>query len=299
MRLSFLLSALAVGLLCSGTMLQAENTLRYKTIHIPELTQPIAYGINDIGQIVGVGMDTSGNAHGFLYAKGKIKLLDFPGAEAGSTSPAAINDLGQIVGSYIDNTIGEFKQFVYFHGVFTTLDLPGNAAAISNLGEIVGTFGSFSNNSLGEQGFLYSQGKVTIIDYPNSFNTMLSGINDFGQIVGWFYDNATQHYHGFVYGNGVFSNPINFPGATDTSLAGINDEGQIIGGYPNNAFLYENGRFIPVRYPNPDTSFTGVNAINNRGDILGNYSIGNTLATSPFLASPNTTCENPGDDGHI
>jgi probable HAF family extracellular repeat protein len=284
---SFLLSCLALGFLCSGTVLKAEDTFNYQTISVHNLSQVIAYGVNDPGQVVGVGMDDSGNGHGFLYVKGKTTLLDAPGAQPGTTAPAAINDLGQIVGSYNDNTTGAFKQFLYFNGSFTTIDLPGNPTGMNNLGDIVGTFGSFTNSSLGEQGFLYSHGKVTVIDYPNSFNTQLGGINDFEQIVGWFYDN-TGSYHGFVYGNGAYSNPINFPGAAFTSLVGINDEGQIIGGYPNNAFLYENGAFTTIKFPNPDTTYTGVNSINNRGDILGNYSIGNTLATTPFLAVPQT-----------
>jgi len=242
-RIALMLSALALGFLCAENMAKADDTLNYKTVRIPKLSQPVVYGINDLGQIVGVGVDESGNAHGFLYAKGKLTLLDVPGAHPGTTVPTAINDLGQIVGSYGDDTTREFKQFLFFHGVFTTINLPGNPAAINNYGQIVGTFGSYSNSSLGEQGFKYSQGNVTVIDYPNSFNTGVSGINDFGDIVGRFYD-AAGYYHGLIYSNGVFSDPIDFPGASFTSLAGINDQGQIIGGYPNNAFYMRTARFM-------------------------------------------------------
>ena len=43
-----------------------------------------AYGINDVGQIVGDYTDSSGAHHGFLYSGGTYTTLDDP---LGSTSP--------------------------------------------------------------------------------------------------------------------------------------------------------------------------------------------------------------------
>jgi len=82
-----------------------------------------AFGINAMGQIVGLYEDASGN-HGFLYGNGTYTTLDDPLASPGGdgTSAFGINDLGQIVGSY-SNASGN-HGFVLSGGTYTTLDDP-------------------------------------------------------------------------------------------------------------------------------------------------------------------------------
>ena len=69
----------------------------------------------------------------------------------------------------------------------------------------------------------------TQIDFPGAVATVVFGLNDRGQIVGFFGD-APSVLHGFLLDNGVFTQ-IDLPGAKLTKAYGINDRGQIVGGF--------------------------------------------------------------------
>ena len=56
-------------------------------------------GIAAHGEIVGRFDDNNGTEHGFTLIAGKFSTVDYPGA--GFTEAIRVNDLGQIVGSYI------------------------------------------------------------------------------------------------------------------------------------------------------------------------------------------------------
>src|ERR1035438_6176870 len=57
-----------------------------------------AWGVNNSGQAVGTGYLSSSSFHAFLYSGGKMVDLGPPGSY--QASAAAINNSGQIVGSY-------------------------------------------------------------------------------------------------------------------------------------------------------------------------------------------------------
>jgi uncharacterized membrane protein len=100
-----------------------------------------------------------------------------------------INDLGQIVGVYLDGT--GFHSFLDKRGVFTTIDPPGQVAlatSINNLGQIAGSF-PFCDDT-GCPGFLDTNGVFTTISVPGAIYTVPEGINDLGQIVGIYADSA-------------------------------------------------------------------------------------------------------------
>src|SRR5215467_646140 len=71
------------------------------------------------------------------------------------------------------------------------------------------------------------QYSFTTIDVPGAINTQAFGINDSGQIVG-FFDDALGG-HGFVLDTGGNFTTIDVPGASSTRAFGINDSGQIVG----------------------------------------------------------------------
>jgi hypothetical protein len=77
-------------------------------------------------------------------------------------------------------------------------------------------------------GFLYSGGVFTTIDVPGGNATLANGINDAGQIAGYYVDSSGEH--GFLDSSGVFT-AIDAPGAYQTYPHGINGAGQIVGSH--------------------------------------------------------------------
>ena len=227
----------------------------FTTIDVPGAGGTAAFGINSAGQIVGFFIDLTGT-HGFLYSGGIFTTIDVPGSgipgsgtvKLAATRAFGINAAGEIVGSFDatspDQTITTTHGYLYSGGIFTIIDFPGayftEAFGINNAGEIVGSM-SFPGVG-GTSGFLYSRGTFTAINNPNSSSpppnpgdnlvTVATGINDRGQIVGFFTDVGA--YRGFVYERGSFTT-IEPPGADTPNFAlGINNAGHIVG-YFNSA----------------------------------------------------------------
>src|SRR5204863_7137588 len=124
-----------------------------------------ANGINDSGQIVGFyttgDLITGGRGHGFLYSGGIYTTLDDPLA-TGGTFATGINNAGEVVGYYFDYGDPKTHGFLYSDGIYTTLDDP--SATVGS------AFGSGS--------------------------TVANGIDDAGDIVGYYTD-STGLNHGF------------------------------------------------------------------------------------------------------
>ncbi|HYZ31683.1 MAG TPA: hypothetical protein VE684_05295 [Crenalkalicoccus sp.] len=156
------------------------------TLDVPGARETELNGINDFGQIVGFSPNVGDGepllSGGFLYDHGQFTSITAPGPIS-FTVPHGINDLGEIVGS-----VGG-HGFIDKHGEFTTIDFPGatfgtEAFGINNLGQVVGE--ALIERGVIE-GFLYDHGQFTTINYPNPMGppeTILRGINDFGEIVG-------------------------------------------------------------------------------------------------------------------
>ncbi len=118
----------------------------------------------------------------------------------------------------------------------------------------------------------------TTIDFPGATQTSANGINNAGQIVGFYGPGGSRH--GFLLSSGSFST-IDFPGATQTHGDGINNAGQIVGGFcggvgiscffgNNNGFLLSSGTFSTI--PNFSGAVaTNANGLNNVGQIVGNF----------------------------
>jgi probable HAF family extracellular repeat protein len=126
------------------------------------------------------------------------------------------------------------------------------------------------------------QYSFTTIDYP------AKGINDSGQIVGYFGDAAGLH--GFLYSGGSFTT-IDVPGAVQTIANGINDSGQIVGSFSDAAghgFLDSGGTFTTIDAPGALS--TDARGINDSGQIVGagSYSFEHGSRFIGFLDSGGT-----------
>jgi uncharacterized membrane protein len=84
---------------------------------------------------------------------GSITSFEAPGAT--STQALGVNDLGQIVGDFVDN-MGVMHGFLDIGGVFSTLDPNGSTATtingINDLGTVVGFYVDADGNTIGTVG---------------------------------------------------------------------------------------------------------------------------------------------------
>jgi hypothetical protein len=123
------------------------------------------------------------------------------------------------------------------------------------------------------EGFVYSAGKFTAINFPKSNGTQALGINDKGVVVGLYLDSANAQ-HGFMKKGAKYTS-IDVSGGTSSEAWGINNSGQItvfaLGSTGYESFIYNGKTFKPISDPNAGTSGTIARIINNKGDVAGAY----------------------------
>ncbi len=135
-------------------------------------------------------------------------------------------------------------------------------------------------------------------------HTFAAGLNDAGQVVGWYGDPSFTDSKSFVRKkNGGCEELPMVEGSTSTIALGINDPGVIVGiyfpgkeGY-GSAFLYEKGAYFTFDYPGAQVCQTFAMGINNRGQIVGLYDLWKTEdgrqvcdgPDIPFLREPDGT----------
>jgi probable HAF family extracellular repeat protein len=111
------------------------------------------------------------------------------------------------------------------------------------------------------------QYSFTTIQDPLGYATLPDGINNSGQIAGY-YLTAGGVSHGFLYNGGVFTT-IDYPGATSTSLLGVNNSGQVLGEAAFGPigslsyFIYSDGTYTNITLP------ANGQGINDSGQIVG------------------------------
>lgn len=189
-----------------------------------------AYGINDVGQVVGYYYNGGPYNHAFLYDIGTNTYTTIDDPLGLGSNAFGINNAGHIVGTYADGVTSH--GFIDIGGVYTTLDDPSGvhgtiATGINESDDIVGIY--FDSNSI-SHGFLYHNGIFTNLDNPLATGgTYVEGINDAGQISGYYWDGSGDA-HAFLYSDGTYAtldNPLS--GTGWTFAMGINNAGQIVG----------------------------------------------------------------------
>ena len=243
--------------------------------------QTLAYGINDLGWIVGVYHDPGGD-HGYLLKQGQFTPINVPFPGAIDTEAFGINLQGHIVGSY-QTSDGSLHAFLLSRDRYTAIDAPTPgetfARGINIQGEIVGGYRDVS----GDHGFLWRQGVFTPIDVPfaGAHDTTTLGINSLGQIVGG-YTGDDDLLHGFVLQQGHFA-PLDEPRVTETLPYGINNREQIVGTIN---FIFEHGHFKQLSGTPETPAPNDVNplAINDLGVVL--VSAKTAAGDAAFLGVP-------------
>jgi hypothetical protein len=164
----------------------------YKDPHTGGGTVNQLLGINDKGIAVGFYTDANGVNHAYSLnqATGKFKAIVPPnGSNATATG---INDNGDIVG-FLTGSNGDTVSFLLKGGHYTEFDFPNStntqAFGVNLNDQIVGFY--VSNGAM--HGFLLSSplshAQWKSIDDPNGIGTTtINGINDKGELVGFYVD---------------------------------------------------------------------------------------------------------------
>jgi hypothetical protein len=244
------------------------------------------------------------------------KSIDVPGATG--TQAFGNNNRGQIVGDYGDSVRVQ-NGFLDTKGVFTTincvLENETVLTGINKKGEIVGTY-YYVGGGGGTHGFIY-EGNNSCFDViaslkgANGATTNVWGVNDSGEIVG-FYKDSAGNYQGFLYVKGKFTS-IECKGATQTRPYGIRNDGVIAGDYQDSkgwhGFLFRSGKCSgPIDYPG--AVWTSAKSINASGRVSGWYidtsnvfhgfiKTGSHFQTVDFPTATNTLLFHVNDNGQV
>jgi uncharacterized membrane protein len=126
------------------------------------------------------------------------------------------------------------------------------------------------------------------ISDPMARYTYAAGINNAGEVVGWYTYDPAGDSNGFIYDGSTFTtviDPSSNPGLTNA--LGVNDAGQVVGYYFNDSgghgFFYDHGRYTTLDDPLADGG-TYAFGINDAGAIVGYYNEG--VDTYGFIATP-------------
>jgi probable HAF family extracellular repeat protein len=175
-----------------------------------------AFGINSGGQVVGLGLNGTGEVDAFSYSNGTMTDLHWlPGATPDFLSSEAygVNDGGLIVGisvSSANTTPSTYDAFSYDNGTFTDLG-PGAAFAVNASGQITGVLAAdpvaSQGNTIPSSGhaFLYGNGTMSDLGVLRGGTLSLGrALNATGQLVGSSNLNGSSNTHAFFY-NGVMT----------------------------------------------------------------------------------------------
>lgn len=157
-----------------------------------------------------------------------------------------------------------------------TVNATGNVTplGINSSGLISGTF---FDSGFGAHGFLWSNGKGHLYDFPGASQTFLGGINDQGVAAGTLI-NDDGSSAGFTLNPDGSTNQFSVPFAFNTNANGINNHGQIVGTFQSGdfqtGFLRTGNTFTTIQFPGAVSTIPM--SINDAGVIVGDYFDGNS-----------------------
>lgn len=173
---------------------------------------------------------------------------------------------------------------------YAPINVPGavatEARGINNNGEIVGLYKTILCRDYDlkvpncpVKGFKYVNGSYIKLMVPNSTSTAILGVNDLGDLVG-FYRKSDGSYHGFIWYHTNVVRTIDNPNGATVPF-GINKAGTVVGGlwaisstgsFASSGWVWVNGKFStmnPIPTDKAGTCCWSVNGIANSGVIIG------------------------------
>ena len=192
-----------------------------------------------------------------------------------------INQRGDMVGYRVGPTNQAFLLSAgQYYDIHAALQPAGAtvsiAMGINSRGDIVGDYWAGTQ----EHGMLLRKGELITIDLPGHVMTHPRGINDGGDIVGFYMTTWTppSPWQAFLlYKDGTLVE-AQYPGSTRSALYGINERGDAVGEYDDASgsrhgyLLTREGEFVQLDYPGAITTIAY--RINASGEVVGYYSDG-------------------------
>ncbi len=210
-------------------------TKTFTSENYPGSAQTQVIGINDPPfKTSGFYITTGGKTIGFTDYLGTFTSVAYPGKPFNQL--LSQNDFGQAAGYYSTTVSGSGPDTPYVYdevgGVFESFDIPGSVSAqatgINNASDVCGFY---VDNGGVSHGWLLVQGKLTVLNYPESAGTSPGGLNA-KSVVG-FWNDTSGNTHGFVYNiaSGKFTSVDDPDGISETVVNGINAKGDLVGFY--------------------------------------------------------------------
>ena len=171
-------------------------------IEYPGGSDTQAFGINDLGSVIGIYNDSAGSTHAFVRRDGVYRNADLAGGLP--TQPLSINDREEIAGEYAGTaTTNGFGYVQQENGTVSIVTAPGSIPqgtyfiSINNRDQILGAYAS---TTVANQNFLATGTSYALFNLPAHLAAgfvSAQTVNDKDQIVGFYQDSAGAS-HGFL-----------------------------------------------------------------------------------------------------
>lgn len=272
----------------------------YQTINDPgSSTLTEILGVNNLGKICGFYNDPNvGMTARSPYQAQNFQKVSYPGAV--DTQVAAINNSRTVAGWY-DNSDGQIFGFTEWEGIWTNYQDPHAHGGSTQVTELLGieddglAVGYYEDSTKVLHPFEIdtTTGQYHNIDVPGAVDSVATGINGKGDIVGWL-TLASGVTEGWLLKGGFFT-LFAYPASQQTRPTSINWTDDIAGSYQDRSgdthgFVLSNPLTSQLfqKIDEPDAgSGTVVTGINNHHAIVGYYSDGSGN-TNGFLGTAAT-----------
>jgi probable HAF family extracellular repeat protein len=168
----------------------------FTKLNTPAGSITFSNAINDDGTVVGYTLLVARTV-GFEYSLNSEKFKLILPVNVAFAEPFGITARGQVVGEVVLHN-GQFSDSVVFEGgQYRILNIPGAQQKVLGVNPAGTAYvGTYGENMF--DGFIYADKILTTLQFPGAIDTSANGVNNAGQVVGYFID-ASGNTHGFLY----------------------------------------------------------------------------------------------------
>ncbi len=220
-------------------------------------------------------------------ADGETTFFSVPNATG--TFAQGINNVGQVVGTYVLN--GQVHAFLRdSDGSLMSFDFPDAvstaANGINDNGQICGTY-TTGNGSGRVHGFIRNADRSYVtFDVPDALTTYAWGINNAGTVIGSYFFDSGQYRAFSRTADGAFEtfDAPNAPAGATFAL-GINNLGEIVGGSGTFSYLRSADGQTFGEFNSQNAGAAGAFGVNDADYSVGSFAVP-TLGDQPFARTP-------------